>query len=83
MMDWDSTRIVFTKRTLIEFLRYVTSLFTISRSELEVCVVGTLAPPSTRTLATSRSYLVRSSSFVPRVTHLITLRSTNRVRDLR
>lgn len=23
MMDWDNTRIVFTKRTLIEFLRYV------------------------------------------------------------
>jgi hypothetical protein len=23
MMDWDNTRIVFTKRTLIEFLRHV------------------------------------------------------------
>lgn len=25
MMDWDNTRVVFTKRTLIEFLRYVPS----------------------------------------------------------
>ena len=31
MMDWDTTRIVFTKRTLIEFLRYAMSLIHSSR----------------------------------------------------
>ena len=36
MMDWDNTRIVFTKRTLIEFLRYVGGII-ISISYLEGC----------------------------------------------
>ena len=32
MMDWDNTRIVFTKRTLIEFLRYVSNCYNTSET---------------------------------------------------
>ena len=57
MMDWDNTRIVFTKRTLIEFLR-CESFPVVIRVSLELSA-DTRAQPSTPTSPTSPSFPVR------------------------
>ena len=63
-MDWDSTRIVFTKRTLIEFLRYVADV--VLPNLATKYRLGIPEPPSTPTSRTFPSCPVRK--FTPSLT---------------
>jgi hypothetical protein len=63
MMDWDDTRIVFTKRSLIEFLKLVIHTYFISLSHNLHKLVGTLVSPLTLTLLTLASFQVPKFSF--------------------